>query len=130
VLPSDAYERLDLDDSAGMAELRTRWLSASGILSRRSNYEAIVARVEFDENLPRAIELVPVDLRFGEGGILSGCPRIADRRSGERIIATASGLARRLGTSISYDSATNRGWVAIGGAAAGSRAGAKRVSFD
>lgn len=111
--PSDAYEMLGLGQDATRSDITRNWPAARELATRRETFEGLAARIEFDGNVPCGVELVPIDLRLGETGDFAGCPRIAGKRQGHRILETVGQISQSFGTKISYDHEKNIGRLEI-----------------
>lgn len=110
--PSDAYEKLGLDDDATPEDLvRATDAVISPALRSRDVFEGFVAKLEVLNGTVMRIRLTPVDLRFDAKGDGRGRPRLADPDLGRKIIETVAAMSEKYGTRIRYDAVANCGEV-------------------
>lgn len=101
-LPSENYERYDLDALAHVADFNdARYESDStGFPALQENWEAVVAVPTFTNGELSELALHPIDLGFRKPRQVRGRPIFADDELGEKIIGDLQRLSEPYGTEI------------------------------
>jgi len=110
VFPSDAYDQVGLDDTAGPADL-VRHRDRRSLVDTRTTFEGCAARIRYDAAMRPTISLLPLDLQFDAKVPHRGRPQLAAPQLGEAIIREIAQKSRKFGTRIDYDPVTNTGVV-------------------
>ena len=101
-LPSDNYERYDLDDRSHVADFNdARYENDStGFPALQENWEAVIAIPTFAGGALSELALYPIDLGFGRSRQVRGRPILADEDLGRKIIDDLVRLSEPYGTTI------------------------------
>lgn len=101
-LPSENYERYDLDETAHVADFNeARYENdTTGFPALQENWEAIIAVPTFENRELTEVALYPIDLGYRKSPTIRGRPILADEELGEKIIADLVRLSEPYGTEI------------------------------
>ncbi len=101
-LPSENYERYDLDETAHVADFNdARYENdTTGFPALQENWEAIIAVPTFENRELTEVALYPIDLGYRKSRTIRGRPILADEELGEKIIADLVRLSEPYGTEI------------------------------
>jgi poly-gamma-glutamate capsule biosynthesis protein CapA/YwtB (metallophosphatase superfamily) len=107
--PADAYESADLDPLQNTVDdlfaPGGKWAT---MVSDRSWWDSVIARVTFEDGEPRTVELHPVDLRQHSAGSDLGTPTLADAQMSARILRHIAALSEAAGTPMVIDGRIGR----------------------
>lgn len=111
LFPAEYYERLGLDDNATPEDATnvTYDFGKKGFPSRREAWEGIVATIYFEEGKVSKIQLIPVDLGFGQPLPNRGRPKYANKELGKKIVSDVIKKSDKYGTKINYLDSENIG---------------------
>jgi poly-gamma-glutamate synthesis protein (capsule biosynthesis protein) len=114
-LPSDNYERYDLDEQSHVADFNdARYENdTTGFPTLRENWEAVIAVPTFENGELHELALYPIDLGFGRARQVRGRPILADDEVGRKIIGDLQRLSAAFGTEIEMRRGV--GYVKLGG---------------
>jgi poly-gamma-glutamate synthesis protein (capsule biosynthesis protein) len=97
VLPTEFYNRYRMGPDALPSEAMT----ARNSYNQPELYQTAIARVAFENGVPREVRLTPVTLRLKEDGVTNfGVPQLADPEQGAIILARIQEMSRMYGTEI------------------------------
>jgi len=101
-LPSDNYERYDLDENAHVADFNDARYEddTKGFPAIPEIWEAVVAVPKFRNRQLSELALYPISLGFGQPRPVRGRPLFADSELGEKIIGDLQRLSEPYGTTI------------------------------
>jgi poly-gamma-glutamate synthesis protein (capsule biosynthesis protein) len=101
-LPSENYERYDLDERSHVADFNDRRYEndSTGFPALRENWEAAIAVPTFKDGKLSELALHPIDLGFGRLRQVRGRPIFASEELGEKIIGDLVRLSEPYGTDI------------------------------
>ena len=104
-LPSDNYERLDLDPDAGVADFSDRRYNNDheGFPARQENWESVVAWLEWEAGQLTTLALHPISLGFRTPRTERGRPRLASPELSRKIIEDVARLSEPFGTSVVFE---------------------------
>lgn len=103
-LPSENYERYDLDENAHIADFNdARYKNdTKGFPAIPEIWEAVVAVPTFRNRELTELALYPISLGYGQPPQVRGRPLMADSELGEKIIGDLQRLSKPFGTDISW----------------------------
>ena len=103
-LPSENYERYDLDGNAHVADFNDARYEkdTEGFPVLQNNWESIVAVPTFRGGGLDELRLYPISLGYGEPRQVRGRPLFAERQLAEKIIGDLQRLSRPYGTEIQF----------------------------
>jgi len=101
-LPSDNYERYDLDENAHVADFNDARYEddTKGFPAIPEIWEAVVAVPKFRNRQLSELALYPISLGYGQPRQIRGRPLFADSELGEKIIGDLQRLSEPYGTTI------------------------------
>ena len=104
-LPSDNYERLELDPDAGVADFSDRRYNndEEGFPARQENWESVVAWVEWDAGRLTTLALHPISLGFRTPRTERGRPKLASPELAQKIIEDVARLSAPFGTTVVFE---------------------------
>ncbi len=103
-LPSDNYERYDLDGNAHVADFNdARYENdTEGFPTIIANWESVIALPTFRGGKLQALHLYPISLGYGAPRQVRGRPLFAERELAEKIIGDLQRLSKPYGTEIEF----------------------------
>ena len=103
-LPSDNYERYDLDGNAHVADFNdARYENdTEGFPTLAENWESIIAVPTFRGGNLAELQLYPINLAYGAPRQVRGRPLFAERELAEKIIGDLQRLSKPYGTEIEF----------------------------
>jgi poly-gamma-glutamate synthesis protein (capsule biosynthesis protein) len=104
-LPSDNYERYDLDGNAHVADFNdARYENdTEGFPTLVENWESVIAVPTFRGGNLAELQLYPINLAYGAPRQLRGRPLFANRQLAEEIIGDLQRLSEPYGTEIEFN---------------------------
>ncbi|CAG0943056.1 hypothetical protein BROC_02111 [Candidatus Brocadiaceae bacterium] len=76
-------------------------------------WEGVVGTIYFEEGKVSKIQLIPIDLGFGQPLPIRGRPKYANNELGKKIISDIIKLSDKYGTKINYSESENIGIIKI-----------------
>ncbi len=103
-LPSDNYEKYDLDGNAHVADFNdSRYENdTEGFPTLIENWESVIAVPTFRGGKLAELRLHPISLGYGASRQVRGRPLFADRQLAEKIIGDLQRLSKPYGTEIEF----------------------------
>jgi poly-gamma-glutamate synthesis protein (capsule biosynthesis protein) len=107
-LPPEYQERFGTVYGATPEEVADR---PARLAARREIWEGVAAAISIEAGRVTGIELLPLDLGFGEPAATRGIPRWAEPARGRAIVERVARLSRGYGTRVRYDAGRHVGVV-------------------
>ena len=103
-LPSENYERYDLDGNAHVADFNdARYENdTEGFPTLVENWESIIAVPTFRDGKLAELQLYPISLGYGAPRQIRGRPLFADQQLARKIIGDLQELSKPYGTEIDF----------------------------
>lgn len=109
--PAEFYERLGLDENATPKDATN--VAHKEQFSIQKIWEGVVGTIYFEEGKVSKIQLIPIDLGFGQPLPIRGRPKYANNELGKKIISDIIKLSDKYGTKINYSESENIGIIKI-----------------
>ncbi len=114
-LPVEFYDTYGLGDNAKPVDAQNARSrnGTRGFPAQRGPWEGVLARLTYEGETIKEIELLPVDMGFGKPVPIRGFPLYADAELGKKIIGDIQRQSKQYGVEVEYVEGENVGKVVI-----------------